>query len=275
MIFVKFSCLIFWVQNVLISPDQNVSQIAKYPNTTNLYTTLVGLSSNCSDSGKTEIEPFVKSGIFYQEPEYFRICEKTSNYFFFSLSATAVAKINFSQSKKKSVLVEEIRNLLKKVAIEKVHLKKISPKSQLVSNLFIVKKMDGGNRPVINLKNLNQCIPQHHFKMESLKSLRDILKQNDVTCKLDLKDAYFCIPLAEESKKVMRFYWEGDLYQFLCLCFRLVPVSYVFTKLLKIPIVFLSRIDTLIIIYLDNILLIGRTAENVQMYGDTMILLLR
>ena len=164
---------------------------------------------------------------------------------------------------------------MKKVAIEKVHLKKISPKSQLVSNLFIVKKMDGGNRPVINLKNLNQCIPQHHFKMESLKSLRDILKQNDVTCKLDLKDAYFCIPLAEESKKVMRFYWEGDLYQFLCLCFRLVPVSYVFTKLLKIPIVFLSRIDTLIIIYLDNILLIGRTAENVQMYGDTMILLLR
>ena len=34
-------------------------------------------------------------------------------------------------------------------------------------------------------------------------------------CKLDLKDAYFCIPLAEELKKFVRFYWDGELYQFL------------------------------------------------------------
>ena len=50
-------------------------------------------------------------------------------------------------------------------------------------------------------------------------------------CKLDLKDAYFCIPLAEESKIFVRFYWEEHLYQFMCLCFRLAPGSYVFTKL--------------------------------------------
>ena len=63
----------------------------------------------------------------------------------------------------------------------------------------------------------------------------------------------------------------------------LIPVSmlwtcsspYIFTILLKIPIVFLRRIGTLITIYLDYVLLIGKTVENVQMYCDTVMLLLQ
>ena len=169
-------------------------------------------------------------------------------------------------------MAEEIGNLLKNIAVEKVHMKKVSAKSQFVSNLLLVMKEDGCNRTV---KNLNQYIPHHYFKTESLNSLRDILKQGNFMYKLDLKDAYFCIPLAEESKKFTRFYWEWDLYQFLCLCFELVPAPYVFPKLLKIPIAFLWRIGTLIIIYLYDMLLVGRTVENVQMYRDTVALLLQ
>ena len=146
--------------------------------------------------------------------------------------------------KEKSVVAEEIENLLRKVAIEKVHMKKVSAKSQFVSNFFLVKIRDGDKRPVINLKNLNPYIPYHHLKMESLQSLRDILKKGDFMCKLDLKDAYFCIPFAEELEKFMRFYRERDLYQFLCLCFGLASAHYIFKKLLKILIAFLRRIGT-------------------------------
>ena len=85
--------------------------------------------------------------------------------------------------KEKSIVAEEIRNLLKKVAIEKVHMEKVSAKSQFVSNLFVVKKKNRGSRPVINLKNLNKYIPHQNFKMESLQSLRNILKQGDFMCK--------------------------------------------------------------------------------------------
>ena len=125
-----------------------------------------------------------------------------------------------------------------------------------MSNLFQVREKDRSNRSAIILKNLNLSITPHHFKMESLQSLRDIFKPGDFMCKLDLKDAYFCIPLAEELKKFVRLYWERDLYQFLCLCFGLPSVRYVVTKLLKIPIVFLQGIDCLIIIYLDDMPLI-------------------
>ena len=52
--------------------------------------------------------------------------------------------------------------------------------------------------------------------------------------------------LAEEPKKFVRFYWEGDLYQFLCLYFGLAAAPYIFTKSLEIPIIFPRRIGTLI-----------------------------
>ena len=45
--------------------------------------------------------------------------------------------------KEKSVVAEEIEYLLKKVAIGKVHMKKISAKTHFVNKLFLVKKKMG------------------------------------------------------------------------------------------------------------------------------------
>ena len=68
-----------------------------------------------------------------------------------------------------------------------------------------MEKKDGGQRPVINLKSLNFFVPYEHFKMETLNSLQFLLKKGDRMAKLDLKDAYFCIPLHKESRKFVRF----------------------------------------------------------------------
>ena len=46
----------------------------------------------------------------------------------------------------------EVENPFKKGAMEQV----CPQKDQFLSNIFIVKKKDGGSRPVINLKELNQ-----------------------------------------------------------------------------------------------------------------------
>ena len=92
----------------------------------------------------------------------------------------------------------------KKFAIEKGHMKNVSTKRPFVRNLFLVMKKGFDN---INFKDLNHYILHHHFKMESLQSMKDILKHGDLMNKLDLKDAYFYIPLAKESKKLVRFYW--------------------------------------------------------------------
>ena len=127
----------------------------------------------------------------------------------------------------------------------------MSTKDQFLSNIYVVKKKDGG-RPVINLKELNQYIPFLHSKMESLQSLKTFLQKNEYMCKLYLKDAYLCVPRSQDDRKRVMLRWEGALYQFLCLSCALPAAPYVFTKLLKILMALLRRIGIRIVIYLDD-----------------------
>ena len=72
---------------------------------------------------------------------------------------------------------------------------------------------------------------------------------------IESKGCIFLHPTSEGVEEVREILLGGDLYQFLCLCSEPAPGPYVFNKLLKIPIAFFRRIDTLSIIYLENFIL--------------------
>ena len=111
--------------------------------------------------------------------------------------------------------------------------------------------------------------------MEGLQNLRYLLQEGDYLSKLDLKDAYYCVPLQKNSRKYFRFRWSGNLYEFLCLCLGLGPVPQILTKLLKIPIAILRRINIRMIVYLDDMFLMGHSIEEISMSRDTVIFLLK
>ena len=160
---------------------------------------------------------------------------------------------------------EEIESMLKKGAIQKVSHKA----KEFISNLFLVSKKDGGNRPVINLKHLNSFIPYQHFKMEGLHLIQDMLQKGDYMCKIDSKDAYFMIPIYQEFRKFLRFQWQGNVYEFLCLCFGLGPAPLLFTKLMKIPLAFLRWLNVRLIIYLDDMLIFAHSKVELIQSRDT------
>jgi len=128
---------------------------------------------------------------------------------------------------------------------------------------------------VINLKNLNRHIPYLHFKMEGLFLLKDMLVQNDFMIKLDLKDAYFSVPLDTQSQKFVSFQWKKKIYQFLCMCFGLGPAPRLFTKLMKVPISLLRKPNRRLIVYLDDILIMGKSIQEIITARDTIIFLLQ
>ena len=66
----------------------------------------------------------------------------------------------------------------------------------------------------------------------------------------------------QKHRKYIRFCWDGQLYEFLYLCFGLGPAPRTFTKLLKIAIVIRRRINIRIIVYLDDMLLMSQTIED-------------
>ena len=170
----------------------------------------------------------------------------------------------------KSLVDQEVQNLLMKGAIQEVHLSQ----NHFLSNLFLVPKKSGGHRPVINLKKLNTYIPYNHFKMESISLLKELLRKEDFMCKIDLKDAYLSVPLHQQSQKFVSFKWGEKLYQFLVLCFGLGPAPRIFTKLMKIPIALMRRLNVRLIIYLDDCLILGSTAQEVIAARDTLIFIL-
>ena len=148
--------------------------------------------------------------------------------------APKIPKLNQKQQK----LVDlEVKAMLEKGSISKV----CHSKGEFLSSLFLISKKGNANRPVINLKDLNRFIHYKHFKMEDLHCLKNVLQKGDYICKIDLKDAYFSVPLHKYSRKLIRFLREGNLYEFLCLCFGLGPAPRIFTKLLKVPISVLRR----------------------------------
>lgn len=72
-----------------------------------------------------------------------------------------------------------------------------------ISNIFLVDKTSGRQRPVINLRKLNEWLVYCHFKMESIHLLQDVLCLADWMVCLDLKYAYLAIPIFLPHRKFL------------------------------------------------------------------------
>ena len=128
--------------------------------------------------------------------------------------------------------------------------------------------------PVFNMKALNQFIQYKHFKMENLAMLKTVLQKQDYMIKVDLKDAYFCIPVCRKDQQFLRFQWRNKLYQFSCLPFGLTSAPRQFTKLKPI-VSLLRRIGMRLLIYLDDLLILNQNKVQLAKDAHSLIFLLQ
>ena len=54
---------------------------------------------------------------------------------------------------------------------------------------------------ILNLKKLNKYIDSKHFKMEYLQNVLHMVKSGFLMASVDLKDAYYSVPIHEEYQK--------------------------------------------------------------------------
>ena len=50
---------------------------------------------------------------------------------------------------------------------------------------------------------------------------------------IDLRDAYYSVPIALEFRKYLKFIWKGEMFQFTALPMGLPSSPRIFTKMLK------------------------------------------
>lgn len=124
-----------------------------------------------------------------------------------------------------------------------------------------------------NLKGLYKHIEKHHFKMDTLWSAVRLMTPNCFMASLGLQDAYYLVPIAEEHRKYLRFYWQGTLYQYTCMPNGLSPAPRIFTKLLKPVYSTLRQKGHLNVGYIDDSYLQGRDTKECPLnISDTQTL---
>ena len=58
-------------------------------------------------------------------------------------------------------------------------------------------------RMILNVKDLNKHVLSQHFKMKTLDTCIQMMHENCFMASLDLKDAYFSIPIDEKSLSIL------------------------------------------------------------------------
>ena len=81
-----------------------------------------------------------------------------------------------------------------------------------LSNVFTVPKKNEDLRLVINLKDFNQFLAFHHFKMESFQTTKDLIQEGDWMIKLALKEAYHSVPETPDHQRYLAFLWNRKCY---------------------------------------------------------------
>ena len=86
--------------------------------------------------------------------------------------------------------------------------------SHLVTKLFAIPKAEKDAWRIIhNLVPLNVYCARMKFKMEGIEAVKYLLREGDWMCKIDLKDAFYHIPIAPEFRKYFQFRWKGMILQ--------------------------------------------------------------
>ena len=106
------------------------------------------------------------------------------------------------------VINQEIQKLIKKEVISLVKWNK----KFFFSSVFTVPKKDESFRMILNLKRLNLSVKYQHFKMETLDDVLNVIKPGVWMGSIDLKDAYYSIPVHSDFQKNFTFTWDQKYY---------------------------------------------------------------
>ena len=151
---------------------------------------------------------------------------------------------------KAQCLSQEVTKLLDKQAITPVH-----PGSQndgFYSTYFLIPKKDGSLRPILDLRGLNVYLKVLPFRMLRPVDVVQTIVQGEWFTSIDLKDAYFHVPIHPEHRKYLRFAFQGQAYQFAVLPFGLSLAPRIFTRCMRAALTSLCLSGVKILPYLDD-----------------------
>ena len=172
---------------------------------------------------------------------------------------SGVIETNLPSPQHAEVMMAEISEMLSKQAI------RIVPEGQRESGYyaryFLVPKKQGGMRPILDLSNFNLWVKKEEFQMLTFQMIKQAIRPQDWCCTLDLKDAYFHIPIAERHRKYLRFSFQNTTYEYNVLPFGYKLAPRTFSVCLRAALEPLRREGIRVRAYLDDLILMAASEE--------------
>ena len=182
---------------------------------------------------------------------------------------SGVRPTTVSDPTKAQALRQELSTLLEKDAIERVE--QSSQQGGFYSVYFLIPKKEGGFRPILDLRGLNSFLKVLPFHMLRTVDVLQAVARHSWFTSIDLKDAYFHVPIATCHRQFLRFAFEGRAYQFKVLPFGLSLAPRVFTRCMRAALAPMQARGMQLLPYLDDWLVCAPTEE--QVAQDTATLL--
>jgi len=135
---------------------------------------------------------------------------------------------------------------------------------QYISNIFTRPKKDGGYRMILDLSQFNEYVEKKHFKMETFANALTLISPGDYMASVDLKDAYYTVPISEKDSKFLKFVWKDQMYKYVALPNGLSAGPRLFTKILKPPLSVLRNKGHMVMAYIDDLFCVNSTADKVK-----------
>ena len=174
------------------------------------------------------------------------------------------SKFNATQS---VIVKNEIEKLIEKQVLEIVE-----PEiDENISTIFLRPKKKGTYRMILNLKPFNKNVEYFHFKMETFDMAIKLLYENCYLASIDLKDAYYSVPIHEDFRKYLRFIWEDKTFQYAALPNGLSCGPRKFTKLMKPVYATLRRLGINVSGFLDDLLIVGHSVDELKVSVETVV----
>ena len=153
-----------------------------------------------------------------------------------------------------------LRAQVDQMVMEMLEQKVIEPStSPWASPIVLVRKKDGGVRFCVDYRKLNQITKLDEFPLPRIDDTLDLLSGARYFTALDLASGYWQVRMDPTSREKTAFTTYSGLYEFNKMPFGLVNAPATFQRLMESVLSGLARDKCLV--YLDDILVIGKTIE--------------
>lgn len=156
---------------------------------------------------------------------------------------------------KQNIIDEEIKKMLDDGVIEPC-------KSPWSSPICLVKKKDDSYRFCVDYRQLNAVTRKDAYPLPLISSILDRLRDAKYLSSLDIKSAYWQVPIAESSRDYTAFTVPNGLYRFRVMPFGLTNAPATWQRLIDSVLCGVDLKSSSVMVYLDDVIIISQDFDS-------------